>query len=406
VRKVVKLPAYRRLLVAYTLNELAFSVGSLALAVLVYRRTGSAVGAMAFFLCSQAIPALIAPAVIARIDRRPARVVLPALYASEAVAFGVLALVAHRFDVAPILVLSLVDGTIALAARAIARATSVEVLNPSRLLEEGNALLNTMFSLCFMLGPALGGAIVAAQGTVAALLINCVLFGLIALTLATSALPDTADDGSHPRRRLTAAFNYAREQPAIRGLIGLQTMALVFFTMSIPVEVVFAQRTLHAGPGGYGALLAAWGAGAVVGSAVYARWHGAPARVLVSVSAGALGIGFVAMALAPSIAVAVIGAGVAGAGNGVEAVAVRTAIQQQVQPQWMALLMGFQESLMQAVPGVGILLGGLIAQLASPRAALGVAGGGALAITALSWIVLRPSVLAQRGPGISTKAIP
>src|ERR1700722_6851736 len=95
VRQVLKLTAYRRLLVAYTLNELGWSVGSLALAVLVYRRTGSAVGAMAFFLCSQFVPALFAPALIARLDRRPPRVVLPALYALEAVAFATLALVAH-----------------------------------------------------------------------------------------------------------------------------------------------------------------------------------------------------------------------------------------------------------------------------------------------------------------------
>src|ERR1039457_2482315 len=70
VKRVLRLPAYRRLLAAYTLNELAWSVGSLALAVLVYRRTGSAVGAMAFFLCSQFFPALISPAVVARLDQR------------------------------------------------------------------------------------------------------------------------------------------------------------------------------------------------------------------------------------------------------------------------------------------------------------------------------------------------
>ncbi len=60
----------------------------------------------------------------------------------------------------------------------------------------------------------------------------------------------------------------------------------------------------------------------------------------------------------------------------------RTALQQQVEQQWMALLMGVQESLMQAVPGIGILVGGVLAELAGARAALAVAGGGALAITA------------------------
>ncbi len=157
MRTVVKLPAYRRLLAAYTLNELAFSVGSLALAVLVYHRTGSAIGAMGFFLCAQAAPALFAPALVGRLDGGRLQVVLPALYGTEAVLFGALAALAHRSPVAVILVLAFADGTVALVARAIARAASVSVLNPVGLLEEGNALMNTLFSICFMLGPALGG---------------------------------------------------------------------------------------------------------------------------------------------------------------------------------------------------------------------------------------------------------
>jgi MFS family permease len=394
------------LLAAYTLNELAFSVGSLALAVLVYRRTGSAIGAMGFFLCAQAAPALLAPSVIARIDRAEVRVVLPALYATEAVLFGALAALAHRSSVALILVLAFADGTIALVARAIARAASVRVLNPAGLLEEGNALMNTLFSLCFMLGPALGGVIVAAGGTVTALIVNAALFGVVALTLVSSAaLPLTPADETGSRGRVRAAIAYVRERPAIRGLMGLQALGLVFFTISVPVEVVLAQHTLHKGAGGYGALLAAWGAGAVVGSAVYARWHAASARILVGLGAAALGIGFLVMAAAATIAVAVVGAAIGGLGNGVEAVAVRTALQQQVEQQWMALLMGFQESLMQAVPGIGILVGGLLAELAGVRAALAVAGVGALSITVVGWVILRPGLL-RPPPGISSKPVP
>ena len=58
MRRVLRLPVYRRLLAAYSLNELAWSVGALALAVLIYRRTGSALGSTAFFLVSLVIPAL------------------------------------------------------------------------------------------------------------------------------------------------------------------------------------------------------------------------------------------------------------------------------------------------------------------------------------------------------------
>ncbi len=395
MRQVLKLPAYRRLLVAYTLNELGWSVGSLALAVLVYRRTGSAVGAMAFFLCSQFVPALFAPALIARVDQRPPRVVLPALYALEAIAFAALALVAHRFTVALVLVIATLDGIIALGARALARAATVAVLNPVGLLGQGNAVANSLFSVCYMLGPALGGVVVAERGTVAALIVNSVLFAVIAATLATSAsLPGVSPDPAPSSGRLRAALAYARERSAIRGLMALQAMAVAFFTISVPVEVVFAEHTLHKGAGGYGALLSAWGAGAVVGSVAYARWHALPARALVGLGAAAVGIGFVVMAAAPTIAVATIGAGFGGVGNGIESVAVRTALQERIEPTWMALMMGLQESLLQAVPGAGIVLGGAIAALASPRAALSVAGAGAIAIAALSWILLRPGVLA------------
>ncbi|HEV3055115.1 MAG TPA: MFS transporter [Solirubrobacteraceae bacterium] len=405
MRTVLKLPAYRRLLAAYTINELAFSVGSLALAVLVYHRTGSAIGAMGFFLSAQAAPALFAPALVGRLDGARLRLLLPTLYATEAALFGALAAVAHRSTVALILVLAFADGTVALVARAIARAASVSVLNPVGLLEEGNALMNALFSICFMLGPALAGVIVATRGTVTALIVNAALFGVIAVTLATgSALPRVLveERDSARRRGVRAALAYVRGRAALRGLMGLQGLALVFFTIPVPVAVVLAEHTLHKGAGGYGAVLAAWGAGAVLGSAVYARWHGAPARVLIVLGAGALGVGIIAMAAAPSIAVAVVGAAIAGVGNGVEAVAVRTALQQQVEQQWMPLLMGFQESLMQAVPGIGILIGGLLAELAGARAALAVAGGGALAITAVGWVILRPSVLAP----FSTKPVP
>jgi len=57
-----------------------------------------------------------------------------------------------------------------------------------------------------------------------------------------------------------------------------QGAGVVAFTISVPVEVVLAQHSLHAGAAGYGAMLSGWGAGAVVGSAAYARWRRVHAR--------------------------------------------------------------------------------------------------------------------------------
>jgi hypothetical protein len=51
-------------------------------------------------------------------------------------------------------------------------------------------------------------------------------------------------------------------------------------------------------------------------------------------------------------------------------------------------MMSLNEALFQSVPGAGILLGGTITALGSPRAALAVAGAGSLAITAVAWLAL------------------
>jgi len=54
----------------------------------------------------------------------------------------------------------------------------------------------------------------------------------------------------------------------------------------------------------------------------------------------------------------------------------------------MALILSLNESLFQAVPGVGILLGGLIAEFAGPRAALAVAAAGSAVVACLMWLRL------------------
>ena len=206
MRAVLRLPTYRRLLAAYTLNELAWSIGSLTLALLVYRRTGSAVGAMGYFLAAQFVPALIAPAVVARLDQRPVRRVLPTLYALEALAFLLLGWVASRFLVAPVLALTIIDGVLALSARPLARATTVGVTAPVGLLREANAVTNASFSLCYFAGPAIAAGVVVAGGTMAALFANSALFALIAITMVTArGLPDGTGRPAPVAGRLRAA---------------------------------------------------------------------------------------------------------------------------------------------------------------------------------------------------------
>jgi hypothetical protein len=70
-------------------------------------------------------------------------------------------------------------------------------------------------------------------------------------------------------------------------------------------------------------------------------------------------------------------------------------------------VMSLNESLNQAAPGGGILLGGVLAALAGPRVALGVAGAGSLLVTAAIWVVLRPRAgLGATPPGPRSESDP
>ncbi|HWE09463.1 MAG TPA: MFS transporter [Solirubrobacteraceae bacterium] len=384
----LRLPVFRRLVAAYVLNELAWSVGTLALSVLVYRQTQSALGSTAFFISAQFLPALLSPPMVARLDRSALRRVLPGLYALEAALFGVLAWFTHHFALIPVLALALADGIVAATARSLAAAARTQILKPLDLLHEGNAVSNFGFSAAFMAGPAIGGLVVAAGGTVAALLVNCGLFAGIALVLAITALPDARPPDGSGLGRLADGLTQVRRDRLLSRLLWVQAVGLVFFTVTIPVEVVYAQHTLKAGPGGYGALMSAWGLGAVAGSAAYARWRRQTTAILVAASGLSLAAGFAVMAVAPTLVVAVIGAALAGMGNGVESIAAKTAVQEQASEQWMALVMSLNDSISQLAPGLGILLGGVITALATSRVAFGVAAAGSLAFALAVPVVL------------------
>lgn len=392
MREVLKLGAFRRLMTAYALTLIAWWVGNVTLTLLVYKKTGSAIGAAGFFLCAQFVPALLSPFLVARIDQRASRLVLAALYALEALAFIALSRLVSHFSLVAVLALVLVDGAMFVSALALTRSVSVRVTSAVGLLREGNAVAQSVSSTCFLVGPALGGLVVAVGGTAVALLGSACLFALIALTFVTAtSLPEPPSERSPLTGRARAAFAYATKSQEIRRILGVQAVALALFTIAVPVEVVLVRHSLHSGASGYGVLLSSWGGGALLGSAIYARWRSRPGREFITLAACLLGVGYCVMAAAPSLGLAIAGAAIGGIGNGMEFVAVRTLLQEHTEEAWMAMMMSFTESLTEAVPGVGIVIGGAIAALAGPRPAMAVAGAGSLVIAGVVWVMLRPS---------------
>jgi predicted MFS family arabinose efflux permease len=380
VLKPLRNPAFRRLAATYTLDDVAWSFGTVALAILVYDRTGSALASTALFLASTFVPALLAPALTARLDRLPVRRALPALYLVEAALYLVLVLAAGRFWLPLVLLLAIGDGAIAIVGRALTRAAVASVLKPSGELEAGNKLLNVALFVAHATGPALGGAVVAVAGVRASLTATALVFALMALTLATArTLPQAHGDSDRSWwQRLRDGLVYVRAHGPVRRILIAHGAALCFGAAATPIEVVYADDALHAGASGYGLLLAAWGVGAVLSSIALARAEKTSAIVLIPVGAVGVGAGFVVMGLAPSLAVAMLGCLVGGAGNGVYYVSVVQALQERIAEDLQARVMSLLESTTAGAYGIGFLVGGALTAIWSSRLAIGVAGVGVI----------------------------
>jgi MFS family permease len=383
-------PQFRRLATSYAVNEMGDWMGIVALSVLVFDRTGSALATASLFFGTRFLPALLAPLLVARIERPPPRYALPTIYCGEAAAFGALALLAgDDFLLAGVIVLAAIDGTLALAGRALTRAVVAALLEPSGQLRAGNAVLNVAFTGGAAVGPGIAGLIVAGFGVQTALLLDAVSFYAIAVILFTAGpLPQAEPDPGKVRERIRAGLAYIRERATLRRLLIAQGAAFVFFAAVIPIEVIYAKETLDAGDSGYGFMLASWGGGMVLGSFVFASVRRTPLPVLLFFSTIAVGAGYLGLAAAPTLALACIASLVGGAGNGVQWVSAVSAVQELTAPGMQARVMSVLESIGAAMPGVGYLLGGLIVDAGDPRLAFWVAGFGVLAIVALSGAVM------------------
>jgi MFS family permease len=388
----LRLAGFPSLSGAYFVNELGNWLGEIALAVLVYDQTGSPMATAALFCGMHFLPALLGPPIVARLENLPARLTLPSLYAAEAVAFGALALLAHDFVLAVVLAIAILDGSIASAARALTRASAAAVLAPAGQLREGNALLNIAFTAGAAGGPAIGGLVVAGAGTATALAADAISFLAVGMLLAVTATlpsPHTEPDEGGWSERLRLGLSYIAARTTLRRLLGAQAAAIVFFSLVIPIEVFFAKQTLDAGDAGYGALLASWGAGMVLGSLAFAGLRAVALPSLLLGSTVAIGAAYLGTAAAPTLLVACLASAVGGVGNGIQWTALVTAVQELTRATYQARVLALLEAIASAMPGVGFLLGGAITAIFAPRASYAIAGAGVLAVVVAAAAALR-----------------
>lgn len=376
---------FRRLAAAYSINELGNWIGDVALAILVFDRTRSALATATLFLALRFAPALLAPLFTTRVETIRANRILPALHLAEAAIFAAMALMASHFLLPAVLALAALDGMLAIMAKALTRSATAAGLMADGLLREGNALLNLGFTIGGAIGPALAGLVVAAQGPGAALALDAATFAVVALVLASAReLKLDTDLEIGWSGRLRAGIAEVRSRPSLRRLFLALALVIMFGAVAVPIEVVFAKRTLHAGDTGYGWLLGAWGVGMIAGGATFATAGKVRIGVVLAAGTALIAAGYGGLAAAPNLLLACAFSAVGGAGNGSAWIAAVTGIQQTIAATTQSAVMAVLESIGQVMPAVGFILGGAVTAAGSPRTAYAVAAGGVAVVLVIA----------------------
>ena len=163
----------------------------------------------------------------------------------------------------------------------------VPALLPDEDLQSGNALASAGTQLAMLIGPAAGGAMVAFLGPAPAFALDAASFLISAVTLAgiRAARRPLASAEAAAAQRSQAAQATADQSPAAAGgptllsvlrseralQIGLLVTVAANLGSGGTDEVALpslAHGPLHSGAGGFGALIAAFGAGALAGTIV------------------------------------------------------------------------------------------------------------------------------------------
>lgn len=404
-------PPFSRLLLSYFVSYLGDLVGIIALSVLVYDETESALAVSALFIATQFLPAIGAPALTARIDQLALRHVLPAIYLIEAALFGGLAILADRFALAPILLLALVDGVLMLTARGLTRAAVSATLEPVGLLRQGNGILNVAFALASAGGAALGGVIVQEWQPSGALLVDAASFLIVgALLVGAKSLPAATDAPEPFLRHFREGFARLRKDRRTGLLVTGEALAVLLFALVVPIEVVYAKETLEVTDAGFGILLSSWGVGIVLGSLLFLRLRQAPLVPLIFAATAAIGVAYLGMSVVTTLALACTFSVIGGMGNGIQWVGVMTALQESTPASMQARMTGLLESATSFTTGVGFLLGGVVVSLTSAPTAYAVSGAGVVVLLVLGGILARRATAGapdvERGPSDVLTSVP
>src|SRR5215213_8597496 len=349
------------------------AVSMVALVVLVVQITGSA-SAVGGALVARLLPTIASPLAGVLADRIDRRVVLVASDLARAVL--VLGLV-FAGDLATIYVLVFLMGLARTVFNPTVRAAFPSVVGEADL-TRANALIGGTFSASIMLGPALGGLLVARIGVDAAFLADAVTYLISAILLSTIPLPRPRRESDREEafvQELRSGFGYLIGARVPLAIVLGAFLTILTINATVPAEVFLAKETFGAGDAGYGLLVSLWGGGIVLGSAIMAVLGNRINLVLLyflSIFLGAFAL--MGTGLAPAFVLALGALTVEGAATGIDNVATDTILQERVPEAFLGRVFSIRFLGYSAGEALAYPLGGLLVDAVGPRSTYLLAG--------------------------------
>jgi MFS family permease len=346
--------------------------GHIALLALAWHLTGSAGQAslvLLAYVVSRTVGAPVAGWIGDHLDRRLV------IVASELAVALTLCAMATAQTMGQLLVVCVLHGLAAMTCGA-ALDAAVAGLVPANDLSKANSTLGMARTAGHMLGPVLGGLLVAGVGARSAFLLDAAS-SVIAAVLVLGIRGDVggrgsgashAHDASHDRSML-AGLRVLASDPVLRLLAAAWAMLCVCFAFVTAAELPLAVE-FGTDEAGLGAIVSAWCAGALLGSWLARRVHVEQRGVRVLAwNAVACAVVFGAVAIAPAFWCVLALMAVGGFSMSLAEVVEMTIIQQRVEDGVRARVLAGYQGLMSLVWGTHLALAGLFVDAFSPQAA-------------------------------------
>ncbi|MCA1816272.1 MAG: MFS transporter [Acidobacteria bacterium] len=334
---------------------------------LVYRLTGSALLLGVVGFAGQIPSFVLAPfagVLVDRWNRLRLLVVTQVLALLQSLALAVLTLTGV-INIRHVILLSIFQGLINAFDMPARQAFVVEMVEKREDLPNAIALNSSMVNAARLVGPSLGGVIIAAVGEGWCFMLDAISYlaviaSLLAMTITPRLTTRTTD--ANVWQQLTEGWRYASRFAPIRQLLLLLALvSLVGMPYTVLMPVI-ANEVLHGGPNTLGLLMAASGVGALVGALfLAARKSVLGLGKYIPLTAGAFGVGLMAFSFSRVVWVSLLMMVVTGLGFMVQMAASNTVLQTIVDEDKRGRVMSFYTMAFMGTAPFGSLLAGAVA---------------------------------------------